>query len=56
MVKVATLEELELQLYQKPNSKLIGFKPRLQLYNLSRKNPDSTYQAWLTKTQKRKSE
>lgn len=52
--KVATLEELELQLYQKPNSKLIGFKPRLQLYNLSRKNPDSTYQTWLTKNPKKK--
>lgn len=52
--KASTLEELELQLYQKPNSKLLGFKPRVQLYNLMRKNPDSTYQVWLTKNPKRK--
>ncbi|WP_353150394.1 BamA/TamA family outer membrane protein [Flavobacterium sp.] len=42
-------EDLQNQLYQKPNSKLLGFKPRLQLYNLSKKNADSTYQAWLQK-------
>ena len=47
--KESNLEELEIQLYQKPNSKLLGFKPRLQLYNLSKKNPDSSYQAWLRK-------
>ena len=35
--KESNLEELEIQLYQKPNSKLLGFKPRLQLYNLSKK-------------------
>ena len=52
--KVSTLEELELQLYQKPNSKLLGFKPRVQLYNLMRKNPDSTYQFWVDKKPKRK--
>lgn len=52
--KVSTLEELELQLYQKPNSKLLGFKPRVQLYNLMRKNPDSTYQVWVDKKPKRK--
>ncbi len=42
-------EDLYNQLYQKPNSKLLGFKPRLQLYNLSKKNADSSYQAWLQK-------
>lgn len=42
-------EDLHNQLYQKPNSKLLGFKPRLQLYNLSKKNADSSYQAWLLK-------
>ena len=39
-------EDLHNQLYQKPNSKLLGFKPRLQLFNLSKKNPDSSYKAW----------
>lgn len=51
--KASNLEELEIQLYQKPNAKLLGFKPRLQLYNLTRKNPDSSYQAWLLKKPKR---
>lgn len=51
--KRSNVEELEIQLYQKPNSKLLGFKPRLQLYNLSKKNADSSYAAWLNKNPKR---
>lgn len=47
--KSTNSEDLHNQLYQKPNSKLLGFKPRLQLYNLSKKNADSSYQAWLIK-------
>ena len=47
--KSSNSEDLHNQLYQKPNSKLLGFKPRLQLYNLSKKNADSSYQAWLLK-------
>ncbi len=47
--KTVNSEDLHNQLYQKPNSKLLGFKPRLQLYNLSKKNADSSYQAWLLK-------
>lgn len=47
--KSTNSEDLHNQLYQKPNSKLLGFKPRLQLYNLSKKNPDSSYNAWLQK-------
>lgn len=35
--KSTNSEDLHNQLYQKPNSKLLGFKPRLQLYNLSKK-------------------
>ena len=35
--KSTNSEDLQNQLYQKPNSKLLGFKPRLQLYNLSKK-------------------
>jgi outer membrane protein assembly factor BamA len=33
------------QLYQKPNGTLLGFRLRLNLYNLANLNPDSTYQA-----------
>ena len=33
------------QLYQKPNSKLLGYNLRLNLFNLANPNPDSTYQA-----------
>lgn len=33
------------QLYQKPNGKLLGFRLRLNLYNLANLNPDSTFQA-----------
>ncbi|KAF2334387.1 translocation and assembly module lipoprotein TamL [Flavobacterium daemonense] len=33
------------QMYQKPNGKLLGFKLRLNLYNLANLNPDSTYKA-----------
>lgn len=51
--KSTNSEDLQNQLYQKPNSKLLGFKPRLQLYNLSKKNADSSYNAWLLKKPKR---
>ncbi|MCK8142857.1 outer membrane protein assembly factor [Flavobacterium sp. I-SCBP12n] len=33
------------QLYQKPNTTLLGYRLRLNLYNLANLNPDSTYQA-----------
>ncbi|WP_413999463.1 BamA/TamA family outer membrane protein [Flavobacterium sp. W1B] len=36
------------QLYQKPNSTLLGYRLRLHLYNLANLNPDSTYQAKFT--------
>lgn len=32
-------------MYQKPNGTLLGYKLRLNLYNLANLNPDSTYQA-----------
>ena len=38
-------EELEDQLYQKPNSSIFGYKLRLNLYNLAKSNPDSSYKA-----------
>ena len=36
------------QLYQKPNSTLLGYRLRLNLYNLANPNPDSSYQAKFT--------
>ncbi|MDX6181350.1 BamA/TamA family outer membrane protein [Flavobacterium sp. Fl-77] len=38
-------EEASNQMYQKPNANLLGYKLRLNLYNLAKLNPDSTYQA-----------
>lgn len=35
------------QLYQKPNTKLLGIPIRLHIYNLARINQDSLYQDWL---------
>lgn len=35
------------QLYQLPNSNLLGYRLRLQLYNLAKPNADSSYKAWL---------
>ena len=36
------------QLYQKPNSSILGYRLRLNLYNLAKPNPDSSYQAKFT--------
>ncbi len=33
------------QLYQKPNSSILGYRLRLHLFNLAKKNPDSAYKA-----------
>ncbi|MFV8367054.1 BamA/TamA family outer membrane protein [Flavobacterium sp. XS1P27] len=41
------------QLYQKPNSTLLGYRLRLNLYNLANLNPDSTYQAKFTNNQEK---
>ena len=41
-------------LLQKPNSKFFGFPLRLTLYNLAKKNPDSSYNNWLNKKPNRK--
>jgi hypothetical protein len=38
----------------KPNSNLLGLKLWLTVYNLAKKNPDSSYQAWLEKKPNRK--
>lgn len=36
---------LENLLYQKPNAALLGYKLRLNLYNMAKQNPDSSYKA-----------
>ena len=38
-------EEIVNQLYQKPNSTLLGYRLRLNLFNLASTNPDSIYKA-----------
>ncbi|WP_394975101.1 BamA/TamA family outer membrane protein [uncultured Croceitalea sp.] len=52
-VKV-TKDEVKNLLSQKPNSNVLGYPLRLNLYNLAKDNPDSLYQNWLEKKPKRK--
>src|SRR5690554_8161814 len=37
------------QIYQQPNSNILGYRLRLHLFNMAKVNPDSTYHAWLDK-------
>ncbi len=46
-------EDIESLIVQKPNSTLLGYPLRLNLYNLAKKNPDSSFQNWLYKKEKR---
>jgi len=48
-----TDEDINSLIVQKPNSSLLGYPLRLNLYNLAKKNPDSSFQAWLYKKDKR---
>ena len=41
-------EDVSNQLYQKPNGSILGYRLRLNLYNLANQNPDSSYQAKFT--------
>lgn len=41
-------DEVVYQLYQKPNSNILGYRLRLNLFNLAKPNPDSSYQAKFT--------
>ena len=43
--KLVKTENVLNQLYQKPNSSILGYRLRLNLFNLANPNPDSTYQA-----------
>ncbi|NUY82548.1 BamA/TamA family outer membrane protein [Flavobacterium sp. MAH-1] len=51
--KKQNTEELENLMYQKPNSSLLGYRLRLNLYNLANPNPDSTYKAKFIKNPKK---
>ncbi len=51
--KVVSDEDIESLIVQIPNSSLLGYHLRLNLYNLAKKNPDSSYQNWLHKKEKR---
>ena len=46
-------EDIHSLIVQKPNSTLLGYPLRLNLYNLAKKDPDSSFQAWLHKKEKR---
>lgn len=46
-------EDIESLIIQKPNSSMLGYPLRLQLYNLAKKDPDSSYLAWLHRKDKR---
>ncbi len=49
-VKDADIESL---IVQEPNSKVLGYPLRLNIYNLAKVNPDSSYRAWLYRKEKR---
>lgn len=40
-------EAIETLILQKENTKVLGYPVRLNIYNWAKKNPDSSYQAWL---------
>ncbi len=46
-------ESIKSLIVQKPNSNLLGYPLRLNLYNLAKENPDSSFQNWLHRKEKR---
>src|SRR5690606_35054549 len=46
-------DELLNLLYQKPNTSILGYRLRLNMYNLAAKNPDSSYKAKFIKNPKK---
>ncbi|WP_097046257.1 BamA/TamA family outer membrane protein [Flagellimonas pacifica] len=46
-------EDIKSLIAQKPNSTLLGYPLRLNLYNLAKENPDSSFQNWLHRKEKR---
>lgn len=51
--KTSKSEDISNQLYQKPNSTILGFKLRLTLFNWATPNPDSIFQAKFKKHPKK---
>ena len=51
--KKETGDEVAEQLYQKPNSSILGYRLRLNLFNLAKPNPDSSYKARFIKNPKK---
>ncbi|MFY7758698.1 MAG: POTRA domain-containing protein, partial [Flavobacterium stagni] len=47
-------EVVYFQLYQKPNTSILGYRLRLQLYNLAKQHSDSLYKQWLDRKPKRR--
>ncbi len=45
--------EVKNLLTQRPNSSILGYPLRLNLYNIAKEKPDSLYQDWLTRKPKR---
>ena len=46
-------EDIRSLVLQEPNSSILGYPLRLNLYNLAKKDPDSSFQAWLYRKEKR---
>lgn len=46
-------DEIKNLISQKPNTNVLGYPLRLNLYNLAKENPDSSYQNWLNRNEKR---
>ena len=45
--------DVESLVSQQPNAKVLGFPLKLHMYNLAKPNPDSAYQDWLYRKEKR---
>lgn len=48
-----TSAEIKGLITQKPNSSVLGYPLKLNLYNLAKENPDSSFQDWLNRKEKR---
>nr|WP_299389526.1 BamA/TamA family outer membrane protein [Allomuricauda sp.] len=48
-----TDEDVRSLVAQKPNSSVLGYPLRLNLYNLAKENPDSSFTDWLNRKEKR---
>ncbi len=52
--KLIKEERINNLVLQQPNNKFLAYPLRLSLYNLAKKNPDSSYQVWLNKKPNRR--